>query len=113
MEIKRINNNTTFTNAGTIGLGLRAASKICSIQEGGAGLSNIRFIQDNATGLVPKAVCARSKAELAENSFLEFSESVLVYYCPALLGEKSLEKAFLENYPKILNKKFLFLLKTF
>ena len=97
MEIKKIkNNNTAFTNAGTIGLGLRAASKICSIQEGGAGLSNIRFIQDNATGLVPKAVCARSKAELAENSFLEFSESVLVYYCPAL-----------ENFILILTQKKL------
>ncbi len=106
MEIKRINNNnTTFTNAGTIGLGLRAASKICSIQEGGAGLSNIRFIQDNATGLVPKAVCARSKAELAENSFLEFSESVLVYYCPALLGEKIFRKGFSKKLPQNLKQK--------
>lgn len=76
----------TFTNS-NIGLGLKAASKIVAIQEGGAGLSNIRFIQDTATGLVPKAVFARSKADLGENSFLELSESALVYYCPALLGK--------------------------
>ena len=76
----------TFTNS-NIGLGLKTAAKIVSIQEGGAGLSNIRFIQDTATGLIPKAVFARSMADLSENSFLELSESVLVYYCPALLGQ--------------------------
>ena len=76
----------TFTNS-NIGLGLKTAAKIVSIQEGGAGLSNIRFIQDTATGLIPKAVFARSLADLSENSFLELSESVLVYYCPALLGK--------------------------
>ncbi len=76
----------TFTNS-NIGLGLKTAAKIVSIQEGGAGLSNIRFIQDTSTGLIPKAVFARSMADLSENSFLELSESVLVYYCPALLGK--------------------------
>ena len=76
----------TFTNS-NIGLGLKTAAKIVSIQEGGAGLSNIRFIQDTSTGLIPKAVFARSLADLSESSFLELSESVLVYYCPALLGK--------------------------
>lgn len=79
-------NSISFTNS-NIGLGLKAMSKIVAVQEGGAGLSNIRFIQDTATGLVPKAVFARSKADLGENSFLELSESALVYYCPALLGK--------------------------
>lgn len=79
-------NNVSFTNS-NIGLGLKAMSKVVAVQEGGAGLSNIRFIQDTATGLVPKAVFARSKADLGENSFLELSESALVYYCPALLGK--------------------------
>lgn len=79
-------NSVSFTNS-NIGLGLKAMSKIVAVQEGGAGLSNIRFIQDTATGLVPKAVFARSKADLGENSFLELSESALVYYCPALLGK--------------------------
>ena len=70
MKINNIDNNNkvTFTNSNTIGLGLRAAAKIVSIQEGGAGLSNIRFIQDTATGLVPKAVFSRSKADLGENN---------------------------------------------
>lgn len=87
-------NNISFTNAGNIGLGLKAASKIISVQEGGAGLSNIRFVQDTATGLAPKAVFARSKADLGENTFLELSESMLVYYCPAILGEGIFRKLF-------------------
>ena len=57
MEIRKINSNTpSFTNSGKIGLGLKTASKICSIQEGGAGLSHIKFIQDCATCLLPKVV---------------------------------------------------------
>lgn len=93
----------TFTNSGNIGLGLRLAGKVCAVSEGGAGLSNIRFIQDSATGLVPKAVFARSKADLAENTFLELSESALVYYCPALLGEKVFRKLYTKKLPKNLN----------
>ena len=99
MKTNKIN-NVTFTNAGGIGLGLRAASKICAIQEGGAGLSNIRFLQDSATGLIPKAVFARSKADLGENTFLELSESLLVYYCPAILGEGIFRKIFSKKLPK-------------
>lgn len=101
MEIRKINSNTpSFTNSGKIGLGLKTASKICSIQEGGAGLSHIKFIQDCATCLLPKVVFARSKAELAENSFLEFTESILVYYFPALLGEKVFRNIFSKKLPK-------------
>ncbi|MDR1327906.1 MAG: hypothetical protein LBJ74_05825 [Heliobacteriaceae bacterium] len=77
-----------------INIGLQAVSKIVSIQEGGAGLSNIRFIQDTSTNLVPRAVFARSKADLFENSFLEISESLLVYYCPAILGERIFRKLY-------------------
>ena len=91
--------NISFTNSGNIGIGLKAASKIISVQEGGAGLSNIRFIQDSATGLVPKAVFARSRADLAENSFLELSESILVYYFPALLGEGIFRKIYSKKLP--------------
>lgn len=94
MNTNKVTNNISFTNSGNIGLGLKAASKIIKVQEGGAGLSNIRFIQDSATGLVPKAVFARTKADLAENSFLELSESVLVYYFPALLGEGIFRKLY-------------------
>lgn len=90
----------TFTNSGNIGLGLRLAGKVCAVSEGGAGLSHIRFIQDSATGLVPKAVFARSKADLAENTFLELSESALVYYCPALFGEKIFKKLYTQSLPQ-------------
>lgn len=97
-------NNISFTNAGNIGPGLKAASKIIGIQEGGAGLSNIRFIQDSATGLIPKAVFARSKADLGENTFLELSESVLVYYFPAILGEGIFRKIYSKKLPNELKK---------
>lgn len=79
-------NSTKFTGVMPLGSGLNAASKIISIQEGGAGLSHVKFFQDTMTGLAPKAVFARSKADLAENSFLELSESLLVYYCPDITG---------------------------
>lgn len=97
-------NNISFTNAGSIGTGLKVASKIIGIQEGGAGLSNIRFIQDSATGLVPKAVFARSKADLGENIFLELSESVLVYYFPTILGEGIFRKLYSKKLPADLKK---------
>ncbi|MDR1168433.1 MAG: hypothetical protein LBK53_06060 [Heliobacteriaceae bacterium] len=92
MKTDKINNNKPFT--ANIGLGLQAASKIVAIQEGGAGLSNIRFIQDTATNLTPRVIFARSKADLVENTFLELTESLLVYYCPALLGEKIFRKLY-------------------
>ena len=98
-------NNVSFTNTGNISNGLKLASKIVAVQDGGAGLSNIKFIQDTATGLVPKAVFARSKADLAENSFLELSESVLVYYCPSLLGENIFRKIYSKNLSKNLKSK--------
>ena len=85
----------------TTNIGLKTASKIISIQE--SGLSNIRFIQDTATGLVPKAVFARSKADLGENTFLELSESALVYYCPAILG-KGFKNIYSKHLPKELQK---------
>ena len=97
-------NNISFTNAGNIGTGLKVASKIIGIQEGGAGLSNIRFIQDSATGLVPKAVFARSKADFGENTFLELSESVLVYYFPTILGEGIFRKLYSKKLSADLKK---------
>lgn len=97
-------NNTSFGAAG-LGMGLQAASKIVSVQEGGAGLSHVKFFQDTMTGLAPKAAFARSKADLAENSFLELSESLLVYYCPTLLGEKVFRKLYSKGLnPSLKNK---------
>ena len=94
MKTNKINNNTQFGINTSLGLGLKAASKVISIQEGGSGLSHVKFFQDTMTGLVPKAVFARSKADLAENSFLELAESGLVYYCPTLLGENVFRKVY-------------------
>lgn len=93
----------SFTNA-NIGYGLKAMSKVLAVQEGGAGLSHIKFLQDSATGLIPKAVFARSKADGVENSFLELSESLLVYYCPTLIGENIFRKIYSKKLSPELQK---------
>ncbi|MBQ8887450.1 MAG: hypothetical protein IJY61_07105 [Candidatus Gastranaerophilales bacterium] len=51
-------------------------------------LSSTRFIQDTATNWAPKAIFARSKADFAEMTFLEFLESGIFYFASPLLGEK-------------------------
>lgn len=78
----------------TLSQPLRSVAKFVNSQEQASGLSTTRFIQDTGTCLVPKAVFARSKADLAENSFLELLESALVYFVPALVGEKLARKIF-------------------
>ena len=74
----------------TLSQPLKSVSKFVAYQEKANGLSGSRFVQDTATNLVPKATFARSKADLAENTFLELAESGLVYFVPAFLGEKVL-----------------------
>lgn len=81
----------------TLSSPLKSAAKFVYSQEQASGLSSSRFIQDTSTNLVPKAVFARSKADLAENSMLEVSESALVYFAPALIGEKVARKFFSKN----------------
>lgn len=70
----------------TLSQPLRSAAKFINHNEQASGLSTSRFIQDTSTCLLPKAVFARSKADLAENSFLELSESALVYFAPVAVG---------------------------
>lgn len=96
-----INKNINFQKAGTL---VNTLPKVCkpiaafvALQESTGGLANVRFVQDTVTNLVPKATFSRSKADLAEASILEISESILVYYMPALLGEKIFRKAFSKN----------------
>jgi len=48
-------------------------------------LSNARFIQDVTTNWVPKVIFTRSLADFTEMSFLEYTESALFYFAPALL----------------------------
>lgn len=78
----------------TLSQPLKGVSKFVAYQERANGLSGSRFVQDTAVNLVPKMTFARSKADLVENTFLELSESALVYFVPAFLGEKIFRKPF-------------------
>ncbi len=79
--------NPTFKSLGNTALtgAAKAADIFIKSQE---NLSSTRFIQDTATNWFPKAVFARSKADFAEMSFLEFIESGIFYFASPLLGEK-------------------------
>ena len=81
----------------TLSQPLRAAAKFVNHNEQASGLSTSRFIQDTGTCLVPKATFARSKADLAENTFLELLESAVVYFMPAIIGENLSRKIFSKN----------------
>lgn len=82
------------TLVNTLSSPLKTAAKFINSQEQASGLSTSRFIQDTGTCLLPKAAFARSKEDLVENSFLELSESALVYFAPALIGEKIAKNIF-------------------
>jgi len=81
----------------TLSTPLRVVSNLITAQEKTSGLSHTRFVQDTATNLVPKATFARSKSDLSENTFLEVTESLLVYYCPILFGENVFRKIYSKN----------------
>lgn len=63
-------------------------------------LSYTRFFQDTATNWVPKAIFARSLPDFTEMSFLEFVESALFYFAPALVGEYLLRKGLFSDTVK-------------
>ena len=81
----------------TLNQPLKAMAKFVLHNEQASGLSTTRFIQDTSTCLVPKTVFARSKEDLAENTFLELTESALVYFAPAFIGEKIARKVYSKN----------------
>lgn len=82
----------------TLNATLKPLDSFIKMQE---NLSSTRFIQDTATNWAPKAVFARSKADLAEMSFLEFLESGLFYFAPGIVGEKLLRrKVFAKSFDK-------------
>ena len=83
---------------------IRPAAKFVRHQEQAAGLSTSRFVQDVTTCLVPKMVFSRSKEDMAENAFLEVSEETLIYFVPALLGQKIAINIFSKNLHKNLKK---------
>lgn len=83
----------------------RFLAKVIDMKEGDSGLSHSRFAQATATNWLPKAVFARSLADLSEISFLEVFESALFFYLPSLMGEYlSRRKIFSKFLPKDLRK---------
>ena len=95
------NNNKVINSLPTY---LRPAGKFVRHQEQAAGLSTSRFVQDVTTSLLPKVVFARSKADLTETSFLEISEEMLIYFAPAILGERIARKIFSKKLSDNLKK---------
>ncbi len=83
---------------------LRPATKFVRHKEQAAGLSTSRFIQDFSVCMIPKATFSRSIPDLCENVFLEGSEESLIYFTPALLGEKVARKVFSKKLPDKLKK---------
>ena len=96
-------NNNNIINS--LPRSIRPAAKFVRHQEQAAGLSTSRFIQDVTTCLIPKAVFSRSKADLAENAFLEISEETLIYFVPAILGQKIARNIFSKNLPEKMKEK--------
>jgi hypothetical protein len=89
---KSRNNNTSFKGTGK--LLTKAADIFIKSQE---NLSSTRFIQDTATNWAPKAIFARSKADFAEMSFLEFIESGIFYFASPIFGEKLFRNKLFKN----------------
>lgn len=58
-----------------------------------------RFIQCEITNLTPKAVFARSVADISEQAFLELTEAALFFFAPAVLG-KVFKNTFSKLHPK-------------
>ena len=106
-KIKNTKNNIDFKGApdplfNTLNKGLKVADLFIKSQE---NLSSTRFIQDTATNWAPKAIFARSKADFAEMSFLEFLESGIFYFALPILGEKILRNKVFNNFtPKNIRK---------
>ena len=78
---------------------MQPAARFVRHQEQAGGLSTSRFIQDVSTSLLPKVVFARSLPDLTETTFLEVSEETLMYFVPAILGEKIARKIFSAKLP--------------
>lgn len=109
--LNKINNsntlhqNTTFKSKGGalyegMDKSLKPLNTFVKSQE---NLSNTRFIQDVVTNWVPKVVFTRSLADFTEMTFLEFTESALFYFAPALLGGLLL-KHYSKAVPKNIRK---------
>ena len=96
--------NTSEILINTLPKYLKPAAKFVRHQEQAAGLSTSRFIQDFTVCMVPKATFSRSVADLSENIFLEGAEETLIYFAPAILGQKIARKLFSKVLPEKLKK---------
>ncbi len=80
--------------------GLKSSPKIYNkFVKSQENLSHTRFIQDVVTNWIPKVVFTRSLADFTEMTFLEYTESALFYFAPALLGG-IFQKTFTKFSPK-------------
>lgn len=104
MNIKSVAGATSENLIKTLPKKSQLLAKFIIHQEDDAKISTARLVQEVATNWFPKAIFARSLADLAEVSFLEFSENALVYLCPKFLGE--------DIFRKIYSKKLEAKLKT-
>ena len=95
---------TTKILINTLPKPIRPAARFVRHQEQASGLSTSRFIQDVSTCLIPKAVFSRSLADLSENTFLETSEETLMYFVPAILGQKIARNIFSKGMSNELKK---------
>lgn len=84
----------SFISSG--GFGLKTAQGFVKIQE---DLKTTRFIQCEITNLTPKAVFARSVADISEQAFLELTEAMLFFFAPEIFG-KVFKYAFSKLHPK-------------
>lgn len=75
-------NQLSFQNKGDFST--RASKFFVKTQE---DLKWTRFIQCEVTNLTPKAVFARSVADISEQTFLELTEAALFFFAPAVLGK--------------------------
>lgn len=72
----------------------RPVANFIKMQESEADFSSIRLGQDVAVNWVPKVIFSRSTADFADVTFLEFTENLLVYLGPKLLGENLFRKLY-------------------
>lgn len=87
-------NKLSFQNKGEFST--KAAKFFVKTQE---DLKWTRFIQCEVTNLTPKAVFARSAADISEQTFLELTEATLFFFAPAILG-KFFKNAFSKLHPE-------------
>ena len=91
-------NAVRFSSGGWLGAFLRspAATYVATAE---ANQSVAKFTQDTLSVWCPKIIIARSWAERTELTFLEFIESALFYFAPAVFGQYLFKEAMKQVSP--------------